>query len=59
MKICPGKYLSTEERGSEGGLSGKWQLTASVTEPPSFAVSLGVRECWVYEFVVRKQNSRQ
>jgi hypothetical protein len=24
------------------------QLTASVTEPPSFAVSLGVRECWVY-----------
>lgn len=28
------------------------QLTTSVTEPPSFAVSLGVRECWVYEFVV-------
>jgi hypothetical protein len=28
------------------------QLTASVTEPPSFAVSLGVRECWIYEFVV-------
>ena len=28
------------------------QLTASVTEPPSFAVSLGVRECWIYEFVI-------
>jgi hypothetical protein len=28
------------------------QLTASVTDPPDFAVPLGVRECWIYEFVV-------
>jgi hypothetical protein len=28
------------------------QLTASVTEPPSFAAPLGVRECWIYEFVI-------
>jgi hypothetical protein len=28
------------------------QLTASVTKPPSFAVPLGVRECWIYEFVI-------
>jgi hypothetical protein len=28
------------------------QLTASVTEPPSFALPLGIRECWIYEFVV-------
>jgi hypothetical protein len=28
------------------------QLTASVAEPPSFALPLGVRECWIYEFVI-------
>jgi len=28
------------------------QLTASVTEPPRFAVLLGARECWIYEFVI-------
>ena len=28
------------------------QLTASVTEPPGFAVLLGARECWIYEFVI-------
>ena len=28
------------------------QLTASVTDPPDFAVPLGVRKCWIYEFVV-------
>jgi hypothetical protein len=28
------------------------ELTASVTEPPSFAIPLGIRECWIYEFVI-------
>jgi len=28
------------------------QLTVSVTETPSVFVPLGVRECWIYEFVI-------
>ena len=30
------------------------QLTASVTETPSVFVPLGVRECWIYEFVIEE-----
>ena len=29
------------------------ELTASESQPPDFAASLHVRQCWVYEFVVR------
>jgi hypothetical protein len=28
------------------------ELTASESQPPDLAVSLNVRQCWIYEFVV-------
>jgi len=28
------------------------ELTASESQPPDFAASLGARQCWIYEFVV-------
>src|ERR1700747_2318269 len=31
------------------------QLTASVTDPPDFAVPLGVRECWIFSFCRTEQ----
>jgi len=47
------KFKAAWKRGIELRPVGTFQqLTTLVTEPPSFAVSLGIRECWVYEFVV-------